>query len=241
MLQPSQFSYNGDGPVEIKPRRQNPRHTPGVASHYIEHFEPNGTPVVLICRVSKPSQEQNGNLAEQVDKALSDLASVGVTPLKTLTGVETSNIFGERTILERAIAFARQNDAILVAPSRDRFLRRHGVGSGITKTNELPRAPEYERLLRMADGVRLATILDPDSYEARSEQIKRGQSAKGRRGGRPPIQEPGYTKRRRLNLAPRARELRRKGSSIREIARILGVPPSTIQGWVKGCTNFCSS
>jgi hypothetical protein len=97
-------------------------------------------------------------------------------------GVEPSRVQDDRPLLEQAIEEARKLGALLVAPSRCRFIRSRGF-DGRNET-EAPTIAEYKQLQRMAGDVPLATIYHPDQ-SARSDQIKRGQQAKGHRGGRP--------------------------------------------------------
>ena len=88
-------------------------------------------------------------------------------------GVESSRVEDDRPLLEQAIQKARIRGGIVVAVSRDRFIR-HRHFDGRNKT-EMPTIAEYRQLHRMAGGVPLATLCDPDQ-PARSDQIKRGQA-----------------------------------------------------------------
>jgi hypothetical protein len=85
------------------------------------------------------------------------------------------------------------------------------------------------------DGVQAQTHLHPDASpaEVRSYQRKRGQWAKGRRGGRPAAMPVGYKLRIRLLLRPYAAAMHREGTSIRGISKTLGVPAMTCFGWLK--------
>ena len=170
--------------------------TPGIASEFINYLPDlpaqEGRIVVLYCRVSTEKQEKRGNLDEQTDDAIRRLRQMGFRPGRTLfifDGVESSRIHDHRILLERALAFARERNGILVALSRDRFIRCSSFGRGVPKEVEPPRIAEYMQLRDLAGGVALATILHPDDPAVRSEQVKRGQRAKGRKGGRPPTPE----------------------------------------------------
>lgn len=167
------------------------RITPGIASEFIHHLpsliEREGQrSVVLYCRVSMADQEQNGNLDDQMKDALQTLRKMGFRlgqDLFVFDGVERSRIQDDRLLLERAIAEAKERGAILVAVHRDRLLRNQFVDK--TWKIEPPTIVEYLQLKGLAGDVPLATIQHPDDPAARSEQIKRGQRAKGNRGGRP--------------------------------------------------------
>jgi DNA invertase Pin-like site-specific DNA recombinase len=184
-----------------------------------------------MCRVSTPEQDANGNLDEQMMTAWRQLRAAGHRHIAVYDGVETSRVHGNRIIFERAIDDARQHGAILVAASRDRFIRAASFGRGQKAKCEPPSDHEYRELVRLADGVPLATIIHPDDPGVRAEQIKRGQRAKGRRGGRPPKKPPGYKRQRRIELRPRAIELRRQGWALRRIGAALNVNESTLRGW----------
>lgn len=175
--------------------------TPGIASEFIHHLpdlpEQIRQRVVLYCRESTPDQERNGNLDDQMDDAIDRLRKIGFRMGRNLwvfDGVESSRIQDDRLLLERALAYARERDATLVATSRDRFIRCSSFGRGKPKEVEPPTIAEYTDLKDLAGDVPLATICHPDDPAARSDQIRRGQRAKGRKGGRPRKNE----KRRRL-------------------------------------------
>jgi DNA invertase Pin-like site-specific DNA recombinase len=78
------------------------------------------------------------------------------------------------------------------------------------------------------------TFLDPETTpgEVRNSQVRRGQQLKIQVGRRPKKQRAGYKKKRRQKLLPYVLELREKGKSQRQIARVTGVAPSTLQEWL---------
>ena len=177
--------------IDSKGRKTNRwRCTSGIASEFIHHLPDllaeERRPVVLLCRVSNEKQEQQGNLDDQMNDAIAKLRKPGFRlgrDLFVFDAVESSRIQDDRLLLEWAVAFARERGAILVAVHRDRFIRSSSF-DGRTKT-EAPTIGEYVQLKRLAGDVPLATILHPDDPATRSKQIKRGQQAKGRKGGRP--------------------------------------------------------
>jgi hypothetical protein len=141
------------------------------------------------------------------------------------------DLFGG-TMLE-AIEFARKHGAVLLAETVDRFLRHphfHPVCNPDAQATE----EQLAELAALADGVTLATALDPDATptEVRAYRSKRGQWAKDNRGGRPKKKRPGYKKARREALRQTVIELDRDGLAQREIARRTGVPRSTVQNWL---------
>jgi hypothetical protein len=103
-------------------------------------------------------------------------------------------VWGIRQLVP-AIELARKHGAALLAESTDRYLRHHDYKS----TNPVPPTDDqFRALAELAGDVPLVTVLPPDAThgEVRSQQIKRGQQAKGRKGGRPTKARPGDTKRR---------------------------------------------
>lgn len=179
--------------VDRRGRRTNRwRFTAGIASEFLQRLAPfaeqeGHRPLILYCRVSTQTQAGKGNLREQEKEALEKLWAMGYVSapeISVFKGVESGHIQEDRTILEQAIAEARKRGATIVAVHRDRLVRNQFFKGGKSKT-EPPTIGEYRRLVQFAGDVPLATITDPDSRAARSQQIKRGQRAKGRRGGRP--------------------------------------------------------
>ncbi len=219
------------------------RVAPGIASEFIHHLPVliariGRPPVVLYCRVSTRDQDQKGNLDDQMKDALQELRAMGYRlghDLFVFDGVESSRIQDDRLMLERAIEEARGRGAILVAVHRDRLLRNRFVDA--TWRHELPVVGEYMQLRNLAHDVPLATIQHPDDPAARSDQIKRGQAAKGNRGGRPHKRK---WKERRMARIELAKEMRAAGHSYQQIADCLNErddgfvnqTPMTIFNWL---------
>lgn len=205
------------------------RWTPGVASHYLKWIEevPSERSLVCLNRVSTTPQERAGNLLDQI--AENSQALLGRPVVAVVSGVESSSIDGYRPLLMKAIRMARLHDAALVVSCRDRLLR-HSDYDG-RRCTEAPAIYEYETVMDMLDGVIIATILPPDT-PSRGKQIKRGQAAKGNRGG-PPKSKPGWKRDRRDELLPQVRWLRNKGWSLRAIAGEVGVPFGTVYDWLR--------
>jgi len=195
------------------------RHTPGIASEFLHHLPDllakRKKPMMLYCRASSDKQKRRGNLGEGVDQAVEYLETMGYRIGRNLfvfDGVESSRIEGRRPLLERAIEEAKKRNGIVVAMHRDRFIRSSSF-DGRNKT-EAPTIYEYMQLKRLAGDAPLATIRPPDA-PARSDQIKRGQAAKGNRGGRPFTRK---WKKRRLARIGLARKMRAAGRSYQDIA-----------------------
>jgi DNA invertase Pin-like site-specific DNA recombinase len=213
------------------PRKESP---PGKGSDYIQHFDSRivGILVVLYCRVSGRMQDHRGNLDDQEAADRRWLEDNGATVVAVYRDV-ASGWNADRPGLMAALEKAREVGAIVVARSTDRFIR------SIDYTPENPQlqptVEEYEKLRLATNGVTLATILPPDTpwQEIRGQQSKRGQEAKGQRGGRPQTKEPGWKKRRQLANLPKLRWMVWLGISHRRIAGWLNVPRTTIQRWIQ--------
>lgn len=211
------------------------------ASRYVHHAKKlaksrPGTKVVLFCRVSTRDQNKTGNLRDQelsLRRAAKRLGLVVVDSYHEVTSGWIVDLPFGRTGLTWAAEAAKENDAIVLAESTDRFLRNRKFNSKKCP-DLLPTKADFEELRRLTWSVTLATLLDPDTHprEVRAYETRRGQKAKGKKGGRPKNNPPGYKKRRRASLFPRVVTMHERGASLGEIASAVGVPRSTIQGWV---------
>ncbi len=220
-----------------------PPNPPGRASRYIGRGDREirlGTPVIPCCRVSKRPQRYRGNLDDQEQGLREFVADFGGVVVGVVRHVGSG---WDGPWLIKAVARARMCGAVLLAESTDRFIRPLDYHS---KRNPDAQATEEDlRCLRCwTKGVRLLTVLDPDASprEVRSWQRKRGQSAKGRKGGRPrsqpppeqtPAKYPGYKKDRREAKLPAVLQRRARGESLRQIAEAEEVPVATVEEWIQ--------
>lgn len=220
-------------------RYSSRRITPGIASEFMSKLSDlvsqskTQVRVVLYCRESK----DNGNLADQKEDALKQLETLGVEVISTFKEVENGSIFNfGRYQFDLAVDCALKENAVIVALSRDRFLRhRHSDNTNLGEQPTIGELCFFEGALR---GVKAATIHDPDK-SARGKQTKRGQTSKGKRGGRPYKLKP-RGKERMAAYYPLALELHREGMSLRKIADTLNsrennfpkVSHSTIRNWI---------
>ena len=139
--------------------------------------------------------------------------------------------------LVAAASEANRQGAILVIETIDRLIRNLFFHPSQCP-NVIPTIDEFAELRRQIGIVTIATIVPLDAPRfgekgIRSFEIKRGQSQKQRRGGRPIKFRPGKKKQRRLETFPLAVSKRVEGLSIRKIATELGIPKSTIARWLK--------
>jgi len=184
--------------------------------------------VVIYARESSRWQDADGNLKCQIALLRRLLKKMGFTVLKVFKEAASGQRY-ERPLLERAAAYARRHNAILVAEAVNRYVR-----SPFFHTQRFPNCSlhddEMERIVEIAGDVTLATYLHPDTPESevRSYQTRRGLGERAR-ASRP----AGYKKARRDEKAPRAFRLRELGYSIRDVAGMLDVHPATIGRWVK--------
>lgn len=184
--------------------------------------------VVIYARESSRWQDVDGNLKYQIALLRRLLRKMGFTVIKVF-GEAASGQRYERPLLERAAAYARRHNAILVAEAVNRLVR-----SPLYHTQRFPVCPlhddEMERIVAITGGVNLATYLHPDATHAQVHEFQTNRGLRERaRANRP----AGYKKVRRDNLAPRAIVLSDLGYSIREVGGILKVHPATIARWLK--------
>ncbi len=218
----------------------NPVWRPGrsAALKYLHHasqfvHSPNRK-VVVYHRVSGGGQHNPGSFAWQRRMTKEYVKKRGFEVIDTFENVTCGRYFSHRPKLKKAIALARRHGAIVIAPTRDRFVR--AIGYRGPHETDVPTRGQYEELLRLADGVPLATILPPGNSPdiVRSVQSHYGQVAARNKGGRPRKKpcSPGEMKARRLKELPLVEELYRQGWTYGEIAEEVGRARSTIQTWV---------
>lgn len=206
---------------------------PGKASDYIKPFESLGIgdKVVICCRVSERKQKRTQNLDDQERNLRRTAEQAGLVVVAVLRYVRSGF---DPCWLVLAARIAKRHGATILAETTCRLVRNQHFHSSV-RPNAQPTEEELRNLASWTDGVPLATHLAPDAspYESRSYHRKRGQWAKGRKGGRPRIATPGYKKRRRVELLPRAMELHQEGESLRSIEVELKVPFTTIRDWIR--------
>lgn len=182
--------------------------------HFADVLPAERKRVVLYCRES--TEGQRPHLQAAIDDALHQLAQLGCKPVATVAGVESGRICADRLILETAIECAREDEAILVVPSRCRLLRDRTYDG--RNSSDAPCIGDVAILNRLLGGVTVASLLHP-AMQARGHQIRRGQHSSGNYGGRPCVETHGvgFTKRRRRALLAQAQSLAARGLSYREI------------------------
>lgn len=128
----------------------------------------------------------------------------------------------------------------ILAESTDRFIR-HRAFHSINRPDLQATEDQVRELAMFAGKLKLMTHLDPDATasEVRSYQRKRGQWAKGNKGGG--SKKKGYGL--RYDQLPRSVELRLRelhvaGASIRKIEKQLKIPRTTVHRWVSQFGHF---
>jgi len=208
---------------------------PGIAAGYITHdnIQP-GDQVVLYCRVSTRQQNHSGNLKAHERYLRAEIAArrAEVVDLVPKAGPGFDPLW-----VARAADIAKRHKAKLVAITTDRLIRHldyKSTGSSYER-NARASTEGLDDLKRYADGVELVTLVDPDAplAECMGVMKKIGQQVKGRKGGRPGKNPPGYKKERRLRNQSQVFWMRAVGYPVRQIARILDQPESTVRRWVR--------
>ena len=213
--------------------------TPGDASKYISYdCIKSGDKVVLYCRVSTRQQNHSGNLIAQEAYLRAQITSKGAIVVNAVHFVG-SGFFPLH--LAYAATLAKQCGAKIVALTTDRLIRNNfykSTGSNLER-NARANLEGLETLKQCAQGIELVTLLHPNASlnECLGLQKKIGQEVKGRKGGRPKKNSPGYKKVRRNENLQIVRRLRIEGVGIREIARRLGLPEATVRYWVRNFFN----
>ena len=205
----------------------------GIASHYISDIRSlkSGQRVVIYCRVSASAQERKKNLSNQVKNLKRELEQLGFIIIRTFREVGAGwQEYRDGLLL--AAEIARENNAVIVAESATRFIRSRDFNS---KTNwkVKPTKAEYRRLQRETQGVKLATLVDPDAIpqKIRSYETKRGKKAKGNAGGRPRKQAGRGDPERKKMMLQKVKWMLWLGGSLKEVAEILGVSHTTVMNW----------
>jgi hypothetical protein len=194
---------------------------------------PPGQECVLACRVSSAAQERAGNLRDQEARRRREVGRRDGVVVHVHAHVGWG---ADPGWLSEAVQEALEHPgSALVVEDVTRTIRPTIYYDGH------PDAPLKEwdlRLLRhLARGVPLYTLTDPDAApgEIRSRQPRRGQQAKGRRGGRPLKGRDRF----RRKWLPRVLELREEGVGYRPIATTVSeesgkrVTHMTVRKWIK--------
>jgi len=202
------------------------------ASLYIEcakvRIKP-GDLVVLCCRVSGRSQHQKRNLDDQETNLRARMKVLGASVVGVQKHVGSG--WDPSWLLPAKAKAIAHGASILVAETTCRLARHPGYHSNYNPDAQARDSDLYDLAL-WTDGMILCTHLDPDAspMRVRSYQRKRGQWAKGQKGGRPT--KPGCKKRLRERLWFQVKERKASGNSVRQIAKEFGLQPSTVQDWL---------
>ena len=180
---------------------------------------------VILLRVS--SESQKSNLRYQDYGIKRKLKKKGIKVVKTVEEVASGKQI-DRPKFRRAVKLATKYGAIIVAESNDRFLR----SAKYSKTNQdaTPTEDEFRELMRVTQGVQLATYLDPDLgwKDVRRSQSIRKQEIKGEWVGRPKKQAGRGDPERKKMLLLKVRWMLWVGAPLKNIAEVLGVSHTTV-------------
>jgi len=213
-----------------------------INSKYIHHFpdllkkNPNLHVIVKIRTSSKSRnpeeklERQERNILQKLSDLIYDKEILGTFPEIGQGWFEDGELQGdEREMLRQAVKYAKireknygKGNVVILAESSCRFLRNKNYHRS-KNIDLLPTEEEFEKLMEIADGIPLTTILHPDlpPREVRRHQSKNTRNKKA----------PGYKKKKRLDLLPKASKLFREGMTLREMSRNLKIPLTTIFRW----------
>ncbi len=203
---------------------------------------PPGTIYVPVSRVSDPDQKRDGNDTNQHAAFVTDVEAHGGKLLEFCKGgyVGRADLDDPDYLdwLDAVSKFARENNAVLLAATRNRFIRHY------TKDGRVERRPpepcELKSLSRACRDTPMALLLEPESLPGKEHGFltRLGQAQKENKGGRPKNSEPeskselGYKKKRREESEPEVWRLYRQGMGIRAIGRALKIDKRTVGRWV---------
>ncbi len=196
---------------------------------------PLSTPLISFSRASTPGQKRN--LLHQKWDNFERLEDLGFTVLRGIGEISSGSIFdpAKRPKLVRAVELAKKFQATIVFADTDRLIRssRYSKDNNALATNG-----EFDALMKIFDGVPVATIQHPDIPRKgrngiRSNESKRGQAHRGNSGGRPRKTRPGDKKRKKEKYIEPVRQLRVQNATYREIEKQLEVPRETARRWME--------
>ena len=217
---------------------------PSTVIAHLEDLPCDDLLAVPYMRVSRCEQRKSGNLKRRMRWLRRKLRDQGIAWRDCFREVVSGTSLQNRSQLVAAIKAARQMQdedetlrVVVVTDTRNRFVRgKHYNGQA---SSDPPTESQQRELAALADGVTLATVRRPDAPfgEVRSHELAVAKQG-GVHVGRPKKQmkqksKPGSMKKRRAELLPRARRLRMRGRSLREIGRRLDVPFRTVGGWLQ--------
>lgn len=198
-----------------------------------EHFgkplgllDPRGFPVDVVdvhVRVSTQNQADFGNHFDQAWEVVCSLAFYQMVPGNVTYEIGTGKKLEDRPLLEQSLARSRRTGVPVVIANRQRLIR--GRNYKKTAESDVVDRRDWQALQDDDAIILLCQPVDTDLGSLRSKEIKRGQSAKRSKGGRPKID--------RAARDQQILELYEQGFSFRRIAEKLGIGKSTVGRFLK--------
>lgn len=215
------------------------REKPATASKYLHSLKEYheifpDIEVIIYIRVSTNAQGCKRNLDTYEKVLRRKLKKLNIPVLGCYREIGSGWVLNkERRSLINAAKKAKELNAVIVAPSADRFLRNRNYT--YNEPDLLPTQSEYEELKKLTCEIPLLTLLHPDMPPkiVRGLQSKWGQKAKGNKGGRPRKNMHGYKKERRFKEMPHVLRLHQSGATLAEIKASTGIPRSTVRLWIE--------
>ncbi len=207
---------------------------------------------VAYVRASAPSQRRQGRLQDRLECLRQDLECRGIEVADAYTEVAPGwdlTLSGRSGFLDAIRAAkrwqARHPSKVVAVASdcRNRFVR--GSAYDRTAKSDVITPRQWARLEALADGTPLVTLYDPDlpfgDVRRREMDIRKRH---GGRIGRPPkVRKPRVPADRKPRLIQKAKRMRGRGRSLREIADFFGlngysVSHMTVQRWSNARCNI---
>jgi DNA invertase Pin-like site-specific DNA recombinase len=246
-LKQAQNEADRDDPADDDPERQRPAKPSKFGLRQLEDGlrsgEINAEPI-WYCRCSDKGQK----LALQVKGMRRYVQRLGVNVTRRafkefVTGKTLDP--AKRKELMRALEAARKGSGILVVAGTTRLFRSQSYDAHYAK-NEKPTVAEFEEFMKLAKGVTIFTLNDPDADPDSDETFIRDKiiaPVKCRKPGRRPKRRPGDLKRRKLKwkkvVVKMYARLQQRGMGYRLVAEEMfrkhrvEISHQTVKRWVE--------
>lgn len=222
----------------INPIRKYKHYRPTNEIKSFDYILENKKPCVLWLRASRTDNSES--IKYQKKYIMIKLEKHGIKPIEKFEEVCSGKLPWVNELLN-ASDYAKKRGACLLAVSPSRYLRN--ARYSYKKNYLAPTQREWQELCEKINSVQLVTLCDPavSPSDERSHQTKMGIQGRGVTGGRP---YKSKKKRREAKMQIAFSLAIEKGYSAGKIAKLSGVPRSTVRNWLKSekrWAEFCIS